>query len=378
MSAMFHLTGLSGNELYCLHLKQLRPQGLYVGNSVQSLGLLRGMRAAFSGIVGGEVDDVTRIIHEGRAAAFERLVNEARAEGVSGLVGVSSDLRSLTGNTEFLFMGSGVHAQNSTAFFSSAGGAQELYCHMDAGYAPLAHAFGNIAYSVGVGGGLLGNLKTLVRGEIREFSDVFNVTRHQALERLVAQARDAGANAVVGIRTHVLRFAGVHEMYMVGTAAHQPALPRGNSATIVTSDLTGEELWGLSRMGYAPLKLLISTSVYSLGAIGGLVAAFRGLSKGEIPELTQLVYDAREEVFNRLNSEAKALGADSVVGIKTYVVELGSNLIEIFAVGTAIQKVSGITTATDTLPAQAIIRDRDTWVEGDLSFDASTLRAGEA
>ncbi len=378
MSAMFHLTGLSGNELYCLHLKQLRPQGLYVGNSVQSLGLLRGMRAAFSGIVGGEVDDVTRIIHEGRAAAFERLVNEARAEGVSGLVGVSSDLRSLTGNTEFLFMGSGVHAQNSTAFFSSAGGAQELYCHMDAGYAPLAHAFGNIAYSVGVGGGLLGNLKTLVRGEIREFSDVFNVTRHQALERLVAQARDAGANAVVGIRTHVLRFAGVHEMYMVGTAAHQPALPRSNSATIVTSDLTGEELWGLSRMGYAPLKLLISTSVYSLGAIGGLVAAFRGLSKGEIPELTQLVYDAREEVFNRLNSEAKALGADSVVGIKTYVVELGSNLIEIFAVGTAIQKVSGITTATDTLPAQAIIRDRDTWVEGDLSFDASTLRAGEA
>ncbi len=378
MSAMFHLTGLSGNELFCLHLKQLRPQGLYVGNSVQSLGLLRGMRAAFSGIVGGEVDDVTRIIHEGRAAAFERLVNEARAEGVSGLVGVSSDLRSLTGNTEFLFMGSGVHAQNSTAFFSSAGGAQELYCHMDAGYAPLAHAFGNIAYSVGVGGGLLGNLKTLVRGEIREFSDVFNVTRHQALERLVAQARDAGANAVVGIRTHVLRFAGVHEMYMVGTAAHQPALPRSNSATIVTSDLTGEELWGLSRMGYAPLKLLISTSVYSLGAIGGLVAAFRGLSKGEIPELTQLVYDAREEVFNRLNSEAKALGADSVVGIKTYVVELGSNLIEIFAVGTAIQKVSGITTATDTLPAQAIIRDRDTWVEGDLSFDASTLRAGEA
>jgi uncharacterized protein YbjQ (UPF0145 family) len=218
----------------------------------------------------------------------------------------------------------------------------------------------------------------LVRGEIREFSDVFNVTRHQALERLVAQARDAGANAVVGIRTHVLRFAGVHEMYMVGTAAHQPALPRSTSAPIVTSDLTGEELWGLSRMGYAPLKLLISTSVYSLGAIGGLVAAFRGLSKGEIPELTQLVYDAREEVFNRLNSEAKALGADSVVGIKTYVVELGSNLIEIFAVGTAIQKVSGMTTATETLPAQAIIRDRDTWVEGDLSFDASTLRAGEA
>jgi hypothetical protein len=65
------------------------------------------------------------------------------------------------------------------------------------------------------------------------------------------------------------------------------------------------------------------------------------------------------------------------VGIKTYVVELGSNLIEIFAVGTAIRKVAGMSTATDALPAQAIIRDRDTWVDGDLSFDTSSLRAGE-
>jgi len=374
----FHLTGLSGNELYCLHLKQMRPQGLFVGNSVQSLGLVRGVRAAFSGIVGGEVADVTRIIHEGRAAAFDRLVQEAKPDGVSGLVSVSSDLRALAGNTEFLFTGSGVHTPTPTPFFSSAGGAQELFCHMDAGYAPRAHAFGNIAYSVGVGGGLLGNLKTLVRGEIREFSDVFNVTRHQALERLIGQARDAGANAVVGIRTHVLRFAGVHEMYMVGTASHQPALPLNPAAPIVTSDLTGEELWGLTRMGYAPLKLLISTSVYSLGAIGGFVASLRGLTKGEIPELTQLVYDAREEVFNRLNREAQAIGAESVVGIKTYVIELGANLIEIFAVGTAIQKVAGITTASEVLPAQAIIRDRDTWIDGDLSFDATGLRAGEA
>jgi len=90
------------------------------------------------------------------------------------------------------------------------------------------------------------------------------------------------------------------------------------------------------------------------------------------------VYDAREEVFNRLNREAQAIGAESVVGIKTYVIELGANLIEIFAVGTAIQKVTGITTASEALPAQAIIRDRDTWIDGDLSFDATGLRAGEA
>ena len=44
---------------------------------------------------------------------------------------------------------------------------------MDAGYEPVQHVFGNVAYSIGVGGGILGSLKTLARGEIREFSDVF-------------------------------------------------------------------------------------------------------------------------------------------------------------------------------------------------------------
>ena len=54
---------------------------------------------------------------------------------------------------------------------------------MDAGYEPLQHVFGNVAYSMGIGGGFLGRLKTMGRGEIREYSDVFNPTRHIALER---------------------------------------------------------------------------------------------------------------------------------------------------------------------------------------------------
>jgi hypothetical protein len=60
---------------------------------------------------------------------------------------------------------------------------------MDAGYEPVQHVFGNVAYSIGVGGGILGSLKTLARGEIQEFSDVFNRTRHAALDRVVGEAR---------------------------------------------------------------------------------------------------------------------------------------------------------------------------------------------
>jgi len=193
---------------------------------------------------------------------------------------------------------------------------------------------------------------------------------------VVNAARAAKANAVVGIRTTVLHFAGFHEMVMAGTAAHQPALSAECSTNPVTSDLTGEELWAMTQLGYAPVKLLISTSVYSLGAVGGIKAAFQGLARGEVSDLTTLIYDAREQVFDRLKSEAKALAADEVVGIKTYIIELGSSLVEIFAVGTAVRTMSGLGVQTPNLPAQAIIRDKDTWLSGDSGFDLQSTRAG--
>jgi uncharacterized protein YbjQ (UPF0145 family) len=370
------LTGLSGNEIYCMRLKGLIPSGVVIGNSVQSMGFLGGVRSAFRGIVGGEIPDVTRMIHEGRAAAFDRMRAEANREQVHGVVGVTSELRNLSGNSEFLFVGSGVSGGPGTALFTSAGDAQELYCHMDAGYEPKEFVFGNIAYSVGAVGGIAGTLKTLVRGEIKEFSDVFNETRHHALERLVTHARAVGANSVVGVRTNVLHFAGFHEMYMAGTAAfHAQLAPEARSAP-VSSDMTGEELWGMTQLGYAPMKLLISTSVYSLGAIGGIRAAFQSLVRGELGDLTALIYEAREQVFERIKNEAAALGAEEVVGIKTYIVELGSSLVEIFAVGTAVRKLQGMTVSTPALPAQAIIRDKDTWLNGVGGFEIQTLRAG--
>jgi len=370
------LTGLSGNEIYCMRLKGLTPSGVVIGNSIQSMGFLGGVRSAFRGIVGGEIPDVTAMIHAGRQAAFERMQAEARREGVQGVVGVTSELRGLGGNSEFLFVGSGVSGAPGSAAFTSAGDAQELYCHMDAGYQPREFVFGNIAYSVGAVGGITGTLKTLVRGEIKEFSDVFNETRHHALERVLSHARTARANAVVGIRTSVMHFAGFHEMYMAGTAAIHPALPAECMTTPASSDLTGEELWGLSQLGYVPVKLLISTSVYSLGAIGGLRAAFAGLVKGEISDLTTLVYEAREQVFDRLNREAAAIGAEEVVGIKTYIVELGTSLVEIFSVGTAVRKQAGAGVQTPSLPAQAIIRDKDTWLSGVGGFDLQSTRGG--
>lgn len=366
---MAKVTGLSGNEIFCLALKNYSAGEIVVGNSVNSMGFLGGIGAGLKNMLGGEITQVTAAIHEGRANAFERMSKEAMQEGASGVAGVSSELRSFSGSTEFLFVGSCIHSRAlSGRFFTTAGDAQELYCHMDAGYVPIQHAFGNIAYSMGVGGGIMGSLKTLVRGEIAEYSNIFNATRHKALERLVAQAKADGANAVVGIRTTILPWMGTHEMLMAGTASRHSALPASADSNPVTSDLTGEELWAMTSLGYAPVKLLMSTSIYSLGVVGGFMAAFKSFTKGEISDLTTLIHDAREIAIDRLKNEADALGAEEVVGVKTYIAEIGNGLVEFMAIGTAVKKVPGFTVQTAALPAQAIIRDKDTWIDGDFGF----------
>jgi uncharacterized protein YbjQ (UPF0145 family) len=365
---MAQVTGLSGNEIFCLAMKGFSPGELVVGNSVNSMGFLGSLGAGVSSILGGEVPQVTEAIHAGREAALERMTREAAEQGAAGVAGVTGELRAFSGNTEFLFVGSCLHKQGANRLFTSAGDAQELYCAMDAGYEPVQHVFGNVAYSMGVGGGLLGSLKTLARGEIREFSDVFNVTRHAALDRAVALAKKDGANAVVAIRTIIERWAGTHEMLMSGTAAINRALPPQSFQNPVTSDLTGSELWAMTRLGYAPVKLLMSTSIYSLGFAGGFLAAFKSFVKGEINELTTMIHDAREIAIARIKDEADALGAQDVVGVKTYIAEIANGLVEFLAVGTAVKQTPGVACAAETLPTQAITADRDTWIDGDFGF----------
>jgi uncharacterized protein YbjQ (UPF0145 family) len=327
------------------------------------MGFLRSLGSAFGNLVGGEVTQVTQQIHDARQMAFARLVAEAKQHEADGVVGVFSGLMHQGGHTEFLFTGSCVRESAATTnrFFTAAGNAQELYCHMDAGYQPRQHVFGNIAYSVGIGGGLFGALKTLGRGEISEYSDVFNATRHRALSRLVSQAARENANAVIGIRTRVMKWHSAHEMTMTGTAAHHPAL--SSSGQAVTSDLTGEELWAMTKLGYAPLRLLLATSVYSLGVVGGLKSMLRSFVQGEITELTKLALEAREVAIGRLHDEAKSIGADLVAGTKTFIYHLGGGLIEFLAIGTALKKRAGLAVATPDLPAQAIIHDKDTWTD---------------
>ena len=84
-------------------------------------------------------------------------------------------------------------------------------------------------------------------------------------------------------------------------------------------------------------------------------------TRGEVNELTSMVYDAREHAIGLIRNEANAIGADDVVGIKTHIHDLG-NLLEFMAIGTAVKKIANIAPQSAMLPPQAIIRDKDTWI----------------
>lgn len=354
-------TGLSGNEIYCLNLKKLSPGNIVVGNSVHALGVVGSIGSGFKAMIGGEIEQVTQLIEEGRESAFRRMMSEAKAHDAVGITGVDSELIFHGSNIEFLSLGSVVHAEDQAMKpFSTSADGQELYAQLDAGYQPICFAFGNVAYSIGLGRGLIGGLKTFVRGEIKEYSDIFNHTRHLALERIVDNAKKHKANAVLGIRTTILPFAGLNEMLMLGTASRHESL---EGKDIVTSDMTNIEMWNMAKMGYAPMKLLLGTSVYSLGFIGGVTSFLKSFVRGEINELTTLIYHARENAIDIINREAKDIGADDVVGVKTYVYQLGNGLIEFMAIGTAVKKVSGMQPLSEQLPPQAVVQDRDTFYD---------------
>jgi uncharacterized protein YbjQ (UPF0145 family) len=377
-----YVCSLSGNEIFCLSLKGFLPAEIVVGNSVRSLGLAGAIGSSFRTLAGGEVENITALISEGRHAAIARLVEEARRHRAHGVTGVTTELSSLAGYTEFLSQGTSITASNSNPnFFTTSASGTELYCHLDAGYSPISFVMGNVAYALGIGRGITGGLSTLAQGEVHQYSEMYNRIRHLALFRLRSEAASVGANAVVDIRIDLRPFGpGVVELLMTGTASHHPAFAADSRdpANVATSELTGAEIFSLAQLGYAPVQLVMATSVYSLGVVGGIGASFRALAKGELKELTQLIYGARENCLSLLQREAASVGAERVIGNRLQIRELSPGLIEVVAVGTAVRRMNGIAPHSQTLPWQAIVRDDDslTMSGGGSAGFASSLAFG--
>ena|ERR1700730_13161048 len=64
----------------------------------------------------------------------------------------------------------------------------------------LGHVFGVVVRSRGIGGNITAALRSLAGGEIKEYTEMLEDARKDAIDRLVQNAHMMGANAVVMMR----------------------------------------------------------------------------------------------------------------------------------------------------------------------------------
>jgi uncharacterized protein YbjQ (UPF0145 family) len=77
--------------------------------------------------------------------------------------------------------------------------------------------------------------------------------------------------------------------------------------------------------------------VRSMGVVGGVAAGFKALRRGEVSQYTQLLEDSRRHAIERMVDNARLLGADGIISVRFDSSEIGQQLTEIVAYGTAVK-----------------------------------------
>lgn len=78
---------------------------------------------------------------------------------------------------------------------------------------------GNTVRAKHIGRDIMAGLKNVVGGELKGYTELLQDSRSEATERMVAQAKSMGANAIVNVRFATSSIAqGASELFAYGTA----------------------------------------------------------------------------------------------------------------------------------------------------------------
>ncbi|HEY1689211.1 MAG TPA: heavy metal-binding domain-containing protein [Solirubrobacteraceae bacterium] len=216
------------------------------------------------------------------------------------------------------------------AFTSDLSVADFALCHQ-LGLSPLSQVMGTCIYQIGyqpLGAGMYGEI-----GELRTLTQAWNQARDRAFARLAEEAQCVGANAVVGVevKSSVGNWGettgyGSIEYVITGTAvardhaaAKHTAKHTASQAPVIT-ELTVADYAKLLAAGIEPVGIVAWTSVFFVSLLN--IQAERPMFGGssfqnyEYQEVTQCFYGARERVTGQLGTQAQALGASGIVGVR--------------------------------------------------------------
>ncbi|MEO6951780.1 MAG: heavy metal-binding domain-containing protein [Polyangia bacterium] len=188
-----------------------------------------------------EMPKLTSAMQEARASAMRRLVDQARAVGADGIVGVRMDVDHREHHAEFVVMGTAVKAPSPAwrvdgAPFTSDLSGQDFWALVRAGYRPRSLVVGSCVYHVahqGLGQWLnkLGN-----NCEMTNFTQALYDAREIAMERMQAEAERASATGIVGVKvkegsygwhSHIIEFLAIGTSIAATGAPgeHEPIAP---------------------------------------------------------------------------------------------------------------------------------------------------------
>ena len=196
-------------------------------------------------------------------------------------------------------------------FFTSDLSVNELSLVHQAGFEPLGQVMGSSVYQVGwqptfgFGWGGFQELETL--------SHAYSEVRQLALNRLLQEATLLGADGVVGVRLERKEqdwWSDMIEFIAIGTAVREAGKPHSASPPFL-SNLSGSDFWLLHEAGYAPAGFAFGNCSVAC------VSSFNRLSwiNQEITDITQAVYQARNLAMERMETEARAYHAETIVGV---------------------------------------------------------------
>jgi len=207
-----------------------RTLGTVRGISVRTRNLIWKIGAAAKSIVGGEIRNYTQMCEQAREEAYARMLQDAARLGATGITGMryeSNDPEK--GVIEVVAYGTAVW--DGSRPLPAAEGAQGAALDVTATCTSNELLGRGVQRSLGIVRGVTvrsrnvfanfgaGLQAAFVGGEIGTWTRLCEATRQQALERLLQEAAELGAQGVVGMRYETNEIAeGIVEVLAYGTA----------------------------------------------------------------------------------------------------------------------------------------------------------------
>jgi uncharacterized protein YbjQ (UPF0145 family) len=234
----------------------------------------------------------------------------------------------------------GMRAHDGKAgLFTSDLSVNEFLLVKEAGFEPVGLVMGCSIYHIG-----FQFRRWTQNEELKVLTTAMYHARELAMTRMETEAHALGADGIIGVRLVVKPLEwndSLAEFMAIGTAVTHPNSDvnyKTAAGKPFTSDLSGQDFWTMLQAGYRPVGLVMGNCVYHV-AHNTVGQFLKNIGQNvEMTNFTQALYDARELAMERMQAEAKHLGAEGIVGveIKEHSYRWSAHVIEFFSVGTAV------------------------------------------